>query len=154
MENASKALIITAEILIGVLLLTLMFFAFRAIQGFSSAVEYNIETNNVNEFNTRFEKFRNRNDLTIQDVVTIRNLAREYNKQIGQVEITVTVLKVDARYKNAHDFGDNLLYEFIKQYSNDSNNNNQIIRFQCAKDGMQYDKTTGKISQIILKKLD
>lgn len=155
MENTSKALIIAAEILIGVLLLTLMVFTFRALDNFSDAVDSNIETKNIGEFNARFEKYRGKNDLTAQDVITIGNLAKQYNIEVQeeQLLVNVTVLGVESKYAKPHKLTDELAYEFIKKYSNEANTN-QIIRFECKKENMEYNKTTGKINQIVLKKLE
>ena len=154
MENTSKALIIAAEILMGVLLLTLMAFTFRALGNFSDAVNSNIETKNINEFNTKFEKYRGRKDLTAQDVITIGNLAKQYNAGIEEKQelpITVTVVGVENKYAKPYQLTDELAYEFIQRYSNETSTK-QIIRFECKKENIEYNKITGKINKIVLKK--
>ena len=154
-ENTSKALIIVAEILIGVVLLTLMVFTFRALGSFSDAVDYNIQTKNINEFNIRFEKYRGRNDLTAQDIITIGNLAKQYNMGFEEenLPITINVLGVESKYAKPHKITNELTYEFIKKYSNEIGTN-EMIRFECKKEDMDYDKITGKINKIVLKKLE
>lgn len=142
MENASKALIIAAEVLIGVLLLTLMVFAFRAMGSFSDSVDKNIEMKNLSEFNTKFEIYR-KNDLTAQDVITIGNLAKKYNRESDSIQVTVNVNGTDSKYENVHRLSDTDTYEFIKKYSANT--------FEC--ENMEYNKTTGKIQKITLKKV-
>lgn len=143
MENASKALIIAAEVLIGVLLLTLMVFAFRAMGSFSDSVDKNIEMKNLSEFNTKFEIYRGRTDLTAQDVITIGNLAKNYNRESDSIQVTVNVNGTDSKYENVHRLSDTDTYEFIKTYSANT--------FKC--ENMEYNKTTGKIQKITLKKV-
>lgn len=145
MENASKALIIAAEVLIGVLLLTLMVFLFHSMGTFSDTVDKNIETKNINEFNVKFENYCKKNILTAQDVITIGNLAKRYNEQSENIQVTVLVAGVESKYNRIYNLTDELSYEFIKQYSNE---NNAI--FECQ--SIHYNETTGKIDKIQLKK--
>lgn len=142
MENASKALIIAAEVLLGVLLLTLLVFAFRAMASFSDTVDKNIETKNLNEFNTKFEIYR-RNDLTAQDVITIGNLAKKYNRESESIQVTVNVSGTESKYGKVHQLSDDNTYEFIEKYSSNT--------FKC--ENMEYNQTTGRIQKITLKKV-
>lgn len=143
MENASKALIIAAEVLLGVLLLTLMVFAFRGAATFSQTVDKNIETKNLQEFNNQFEKFKEQKTLTAQDVISIGNIAKEYNNKIEQEHIKVTVTGVESKYSRANQLSDESTYTFIETYSQNS----------FAIDSMQYNENTGKIQKITLKKV-
>lgn len=93
MENSSKALLMAAEILFGVILLTMFVAGFRYMSNFSGTVNDRIDQKNVLEYNSKFEKFDNRNDLIPQDVVTIVNLVNEHNKSVdenGGYKITIT----------------------------------------------------------------
>ena len=147
MENVSKALIIVAEILIGVLLLTLMVFLFRSAGDFTGTVEDNIKVKNNNEFNTKFEQYRDRKDLTPQDVISIANLARSNNQLDNrEVTITVTVTGVESQYTNAHTLTDEKAYEFIQKYAIQNN-----VYFECQ--NIHYHEEIGKIDKIILKKI-
>lgn len=144
MENASKALIISAEVLLGVILLTLMVFVFRAMGTFSDTVDKNIETKNIAEFNTKFEQFQNKN-LTAQDIVSIINLSKQYNEKM-QAEV-VTVI-VNGGKVQLNRFTEEKANTFIQA---NSFNGNERQYFICT--GIDYSKETGKVSQIVLKKL-
>lgn len=150
MENASKAFIIAAEVLLGALLLTLIVFLFGAAGNFSNTVDKNIETKNINEFNAKFERYHKRKNLTAQDVITIANLAKEYNKKIGSTEIAVTVLNVESKYRNAHQLENQFTYDFIEQYSYQSSTKD-ITYFECQ--SIEYNDATRKVKQIVIKKL-
>ena len=78
MENASKALIIAAGILIAVLTITVIAVLRSTFSEYGEAYEKSISTQNIQEFNTQFLKYENK-DLTIQDVMTIANLVKEWN---------------------------------------------------------------------------
>lgn len=155
MENASKALIYAAEILVGVLLLTFMVFLFQATSTFSDTVDKNIEAKNVNEFNAPLEKYRGRTDITAQDIVTMGNYAREYNEQIGSIQLEIIVNGVGV-YGNAHKLGNkrtdgrNLVHEFIQKYSYNEQTK-EIMYFKCIQ--MNYNEETGKIDKITIEKL-
>ena len=157
MENATKALILAGEILIGVILLTLMVFMFRAMGDFSNAVDENIETKNRLEFNANFEKYWNKADITAQDIVSMGNLAKRYNEKMQNEELEILVVGVSSKYQKMHILKDEQTYDFIREYStvNKTLNSQQIseIRhFQCIE--MTYHKENGKVNRIVLKKLE
>ena len=81
MENATKALIIAGEILIGILILALL--VFIAIRLSEPADIYHREVSRVevDKFNSYFTKFGVRQDITPQEVVSAINYAREYNRR-------------------------------------------------------------------------
>lgn len=82
MENASKALLIAASVLIGVLLMSLMVYVFYFSSDYSSKIKDNIAAKDVYETNVKFEIYNGRNDLTIHDIQTIFNLVNDYNEEI------------------------------------------------------------------------
>lgn len=78
MENASKALIMAEEILFGVILLTIFVVAFSAWKNMSDGINENIELTKVQEFNSKFEVYMDK-ELTAYDIVTIVNMVNEFN---------------------------------------------------------------------------
>lgn len=85
MENATKALLIAAGVLIGVMILSLAVALYSELDAYVESSNERIEFNELNAFNTQFTKYINylgadkQFDLTIQDVVTAANLAYENN---------------------------------------------------------------------------
>lgn len=77
MENASKALIIAGGVLIAILLLTLFTYLFSKMATGTSKIYDMMEQSEIAEFNQKFLNYKGRNDLTVQDVVTIINLAKD-----------------------------------------------------------------------------
>lgn len=145
MENASKALIIAAEILIGVILLTLLVYAFYSMASFSKSVNENIDVKNISEFNAQFEIYNGRTNLTAQDVITLGNLAKEYNKTAeGQLNNITVYLQGAGSYHNIQSLDNAKTYEFIKDYSIEK----QAI-FECS--DITYNANTKKIQKMTLK---
>lgn len=107
MENASKALLIAAGVLIAILLLTLFSYLFGRMAESSSKFYSMMEEHEIAEFNQQFLNYKGRgvdvvghdasgnpiyNDMTVQDVVTIVNLAKDNNKnkkRLTKVEVYV-----------------------------------------------------------------
>ncbi len=79
MENASKALIMAAGVLIGVILLSLMAYMFLSFAMSSAEMHKDNEQNRLNQFNSQFDSYEGKEGLTIYDVVTVANLATESN---------------------------------------------------------------------------
>ncbi len=77
MENASKALIIAGGVLIAILLLTLFTYLFSKMANGTSKIYDMMEQSEIAEFNQKFLNYKGRTDLTVQDVVTIINLAKD-----------------------------------------------------------------------------
>lgn len=83
MENASKALLIAAEVLLGVLIITVLVYAFTSGNAFSESYGETMDTQAIQEFNVQFEKYMGRKDLAAQDIITVANLAKKYNIKRG-----------------------------------------------------------------------
>lgn len=79
MENASKALLMAAGVLIGVAILSLAVYLFVSFGSASADIHEQNDANRINEFNTQFTSYVGKEDITIYDVITVANLATENN---------------------------------------------------------------------------
>ena len=105
MENASKALIMAGGVLIAILLLTLFAYVIKNMGENTAGMYEELEIAENNKFNQKFLNYAGRgvdtvydkdgnavhNPLTIQDVVSIINLAKDSNKSDKRPIITVKV---------------------------------------------------------------
>lgn len=91
MENTSKALLISAEVLIGIILASLMVFLYVTMSVWGRGIEENINIKEVYEFNAKFTVYDNREDLTAQDVASIINLAKNYNEKYEGINFKIEV---------------------------------------------------------------
>lgn len=82
MENASKALLMAAGVLIGVLIITTSVVFYLSFKGLAQGYDKKVSKQKIDQFNVQFTKYEGRTDLTAQDIATVVNLAREWNKLI------------------------------------------------------------------------
>ena len=101
MENATKALLMAAGVLVGIMILSLGVYLYSSLSEYVSENQEQMELNANNKFNTQFLKYINMIEdtsgtysingkkykldfkLTIQDVITVSNLAYENNIEYG-----------------------------------------------------------------------
>ena len=91
MEDATKALLMAAGVLIGLMIISLGVSLFSSMSAYTDSTQQQIEENGLQQFNEQFTKYINCNDtsgeieftLTIQDLVTVANIAYENNKKYG-----------------------------------------------------------------------
>lgn len=127
MENASKALIIAGTILIGILLIALLVYFFNSALGVNKAYKENINITRIVEFNTKFTKYDisqkqyeesdGKNYVRIYDIITLGNLAKEFNKDFEEGEsdyIEIKINGVDENISNNSSADNNKL---LKKYN-------------------------------------
>lgn len=96
MENASKALIMAAEILIGIMIISLGVYIFNMFAEFSQQRYQEIEDTQIAEFNERFYKYYGTKtddagnvvpiECTIHDIVSLANFAQKHNLENDLIE--------------------------------------------------------------------
>lgn len=105
MENASKALIMAAEVLVGVIIISIGVALFTIFSNYSKNTAMQIEATQIAEFNNNFLKYEGV-EVTAHDIVSIANLARqnnidydvadqrEYNENTTYIQVQVVGIKV------------------------------------------------------------
>ena len=81
MENATQALIMAAGVLIGVIILSMAVYLFNVFGRYAAETQSKIDENEISQFNDKFLKYAGLTNLTIQDVITVKNYALENNKE-------------------------------------------------------------------------
>lgn len=87
MENAVKALLIAAGVLIGIMIISLGVSLYTSLSDYVEITQNDIAIKEIQKFNEQFIRYINYNDdtkktqftLTIQDIVTAANTAYENN---------------------------------------------------------------------------
>lgn len=90
MENASKALLMAASVLLGMMIVSVAVALFNSFGGSSREIMNEIERGKIAEFNTQFLKYYGENyntdtgeiekiKITSHDIVTLTNLAKKNN---------------------------------------------------------------------------
>ncbi len=97
MENASKALIMAAEILIGVMIISIGVYLFTTLGSYSAETADQIDETQIAQFNSQFLKFYGTSGgtntttgetirCTIHDIVGLANLASQANEANGFID--------------------------------------------------------------------
>ncbi len=94
MENASKALLIAGGILISLLVLAIMVYVFASYRGNVISYQQTVATTEIQKYNENFLKFQGREDITIQEIISLVNYAPQYYKQTG-VDVSIQVDKIN-----------------------------------------------------------
>ena len=89
MENASKALLMAASMLIGIILISLLVIMFRNSGNVSSSYDKTISQEEISVFNSNFTKYVGKN-LTIHEVKSIINFAETNGVQVDS-DVTSTI---------------------------------------------------------------
>ena len=97
MENATKALLIAGGVLIAIIMVSIAVHLHSMYS--SQAEEYNetITAVELEKFNSKFFVYLGRNDIKVQEIVSVVNLAKEYDYQI-KIYVSGTILNFDASY--------------------------------------------------------
>lgn len=93
MENVTKALLIAAGALLFILLFSLISYLFTQMGGDVSNIYADLTESDVTEYNQVLLNYDGRDDLTVQDVVSIINFAldnREVHGYVMNTEIYIT----------------------------------------------------------------
>lgn len=81
MENASRALLMAATVLISVMVISLGTYLFTTFGTYSKNINKNLSAKQTQEFNAQFTKYEGGDPCTVYDIVTIINLAQNSNNQ-------------------------------------------------------------------------
>lgn len=85
MENASKALLMAAGVLIGILLISLAVYLFVDFGSTSAKINEQNAQKQVSQFNSKFTSYEGLDGLTIYDVITVIGYAKENNDFYGDL---------------------------------------------------------------------
>ncbi len=145
MENASKALIMAAEILLGIILITIAVLGYTSWSEFSKNIHTNIENRNIQQFNTKFLQYSGKKDLTAHDVVSIIKLAEEYNYDSEGKYIEDANFKIEVKLN----IGSGMTISKILDNIPDFLTNNLKSKYSIA---VTINEKTNIVKQVLIKK--
>ena len=134
MENASKALLLAGGILIGLIVMSIGVYLFTSFSSNTTNYDQHMQETDIKKFNVNFTKFEGRDDITIQEIVTLINFAKQYEQENGvHIEISIGVIPDIINHLNssvATDSEDKEI-KLIQDYSNENFkcDNNQDIKY-------------------------
>lgn len=152
MENAVKALIMSAGVLIGLMIVSLGIALFSSLSSYTEDSQKIIEENALQRFNEQFIRFINCENetsepeftLTIQDIVTAANIAYENNKNYELEEANDNNYYVTVNmpgFMNLEKSIDLEAAELLK--------NNLGTEYICTYENVEINPNTGRVCRVI-----
>ena len=86
MENASKALLMAAGVLIGVIILSWAVYIYTEYTSSADTVQKQIELSKIQDFNNKFFVYDGQTNLTVYDINTVINMANDSNQYYDLTE--------------------------------------------------------------------
>lgn len=137
MENASKALIMAAEVLVGVMIISIGVYIFNVMGNYSAETAEKIEETRIASFNEQFLKYYGTTSTdgntptpikcTIHDIIGLANLANKTNQQNdlampqeksdNTMYIQIELKAGSKTYKNLEAKSESELIEIVKNNS-------------------------------------
>ena len=133
MENASKALLIAGGVLIAIIIITLAVILYTLFSNHSENYNEVMKVTQIQKFNSKFDVYIGREDITAQELISVVNLSNEYN---GSVEILIDNHKIPQGHTSEDFIDDNNNKTFTCQHELGDNPN------------PEYNEETGKITKI------
>ncbi len=147
MENASKALLIAAEVLFGIMLLTMFTVLMSVFGNLQENYSEKKESQDIQAFNANFYNYE-RDNLTAQDIVTIYNFVKQYNESIDnnstqKVNMTGSITIEGG---NTYNFSNDKVKTnlFLEEGSYDDTGNYCKYKMEIK----EVSSTTGKVKKI------
>lgn len=167
MENASKALLVGAGILLAILIISLATGLFRSASGVAKTYDQTMQSTEITKFNTNFTKYLDagvkdasgntkRESANIYDVISLANFAKDYNNNFSEDaldENAKVLVHIDIKNVNESDPKITDVQNFSKKaqdyliskcyyQSNTSPNAKSIITFKIK---IEENNETGRI---------
>lgn len=99
MENAARALVMAAGVLLGILIISLLMFAYSKYQALGAVQENIAAIESIVEFNAQFDTY-NRDDVRGNDLLSLVNKISSYNEtqseKYGYGELTISIATTTA----------------------------------------------------------
>lgn len=155
MENATKAMLIAAGVLIGIMIVSLGVVLFSSLQRYVDSSQESIRFAELKKFNEQYTKYVNYSgegnktdfDLTMQDIVTAASLAYENNKYYGATEVETG--DDDASLYVAVYLDDNQIeyniHEYSAQYLTNELTEPYTKKYKCT---VEYSNLTGRVKKV------
>lgn len=153
MENASKALLMAASVLIGILVLSLAVYLFVSFGSTSAEIRKQNAAQQISQFNSQFTSYEEKT-CTIYDVISVASLAKENNNYYGLTTPTGgkdNYIKVNLEDKGTIENKTTAEYDGIinSDVETISPSNDSLPRYKCK---VEISPTTERVYQVTFTK--
>lgn len=147
MENASKALLMAASVLIAMMVIGIATYVFNIFGTFAKDQEEELYNKQIGEFNAQFTKYETMEEINIHDIITLANYAKDYNEANGITDNSdKAYIKVNIQAKQNN----------IEKL--DTSNKNSLIeeaisnKYKYLLVSISYNDNTGRVNNITFRK--
>ncbi len=152
MENATKALLIIGATMLAILTLTIGVYMMGKFGNASDTYVTKLDIIELQKYNSNFEVFIGRNDITAQEIVSVASIARQ--KEFGTKVFVNQENITDKSDEEFRIWTNKFLTDNILKYSKDDSGE-QIVENMYSLVGSLIKKDSdGKISEIKFKKIN
>ena len=153
MENASKALLMAAGVLVGILILSLAVFLFVDFGGKSKTINEQITDNQLVQYNAQYTKYTGRDNITIYEVVSVINMAIQNNEDYKDYSDFDNLYKVDVTVRGdaGYEYPPNKEITKLIQHYGDVNGDGELNNYFKVTN-LEYHQNGGRIKSITFKK--
>ncbi len=96
MENASKALLMAGSILIGIMVISVSVYIFNVFSNYSKERSEELNAHQLSEFNAQFTKYEAIEQISIYQIISVANYAKNHNESMAKTGDTTTQITVTA----------------------------------------------------------
>lgn len=154
MENASKALIMVGEVLIGVIILSILVFVFNKVSEFTIAYHEGVDRQKLVTFNAQYTKYITNNTtnnatyIYAEEVVTIVNQAINWNKTTPNDNEKIEVFIYKENGAEEYNINNFVGIDFLNMYKLRDSPHNQEHQFSCE---VEISETTGRVNMVKIR---
>lgn len=154
MENASKALLMAGEILIGIIIISIFAWIFGKTQEFAEGYNENMNKQKIVAFNNQYTQYITNNTDTdatyiyAEDVVTIANQARDWNETTPNEDEKITVMIIMEDRIIVATTGTFNEGEFLEEYKLRDTPEKPEYKFSCE---VELNEKTGRVSRVTIE---
>lgn len=171
MENASKALMIAAEVLIGILILTFAVYLVNIFGQNAKEQEEAIFRKNLTQFNEQFTKYETPTNnitaaqaisdeklaneyITSADVVTLINLAKQKNNEYANNDQnSMYYITVRLGGVTVNGYNEDALKNILNNSTTVFNGTTIYKRFSCTVKLSNSGEDTGRVREVLIKEM-
>lgn len=138
MENASKALLMSASVLIAVMVISIGVYVFNMFGTFAKNSEEELYNKQISIFNEQFVKYETMDNINIHDIITLANYAKNYNETYakGEEDLFVQVCIDDKTIQDKNIETKNNLIE-------------KSIHNKYKLSEIEYNERTGRVKRVL-----
>ncbi len=155
MENSSKALLMAASMLIGVTILSLAVYLFTYFSGSVNEMNKQIDEGQLEQFNNQFASYEAKGKtLTIYDIITVTNLAKENNTYYQLEEASDSNFYITVNLNNKKNMEKEV--DLTKMLTNskelietkDEITGENVIRLKKYQCKVEFNANTGRVNRV------